>query len=230
MARTGTSDTLASHVYEQLRAAILAGEHAPGERLMPAELRGRFGVSISVIREALSRLAEQRIVKSVYNHGFQVTPLSRKDLVDLTDLRVEVEGYALRRAIAKGDIAWESQVVAAHHTLAATPPRSAEQPDRTSDAWAQAHRAFHQTLIAACDMPILLDFCGSLFDASELYRRLSVPVAAGRRDVPREHREIMEATLARDTDLATRRLEAHFRKTTSLVLKLLPAEDGAGDT
>lgn len=63
VARKGSSDTLASHVYDELCAAILVGEYSPGERLMPAELRGRFGVSISVVREASSRLAEQRIVR-----------------------------------------------------------------------------------------------------------------------------------------------------------------------
>lgn len=219
MARTETSETLAGHVYAQIRSAILSGEFPPGARLRPGELRIQFGVSVSVVREALSRLAEQRIVRSVQNQGFQVTPLSKKDLEDLTDIRVQVEGYALRRAIERGAIAWESSVVAAHHTLSVTPPRLPDQPDRTSEAWSQAHRDFHRTLVEACDMPVLLDICASLFDASELYRRLAAPFAAEHRDVAREHRELMEAVLARDADLALERLEFHFRTTTSLVLE-----------
>jgi DNA-binding GntR family transcriptional regulator len=221
MARTATSETLASHVYAQIRSAILSGELPPGTRLKPGELRIRFGVSVSVVREALARLAEQRIVQSAQNQGFQVTPLSKKDLVDLTDIRVQVEGYALRRAVERGNIAWESRVVAAHHMLSATPPRLPEQPDRISDAWAQAHQDFHHTLVEACDMPVLLDICSSLFDASELYRRLSAPFTAGHRDVSHEHREQMEAILARDADLAFERLEFHFRQTTSLLLERL---------
>jgi DNA-binding GntR family transcriptional regulator len=221
MARTATSDTLAGHVYAQIRADILSGELPPGTRLKPGELRIRFGVSVSVVREALSRLAEQRIVQSAQNQGFQVTPVSKKDLVDLTDIRVQVEGYALGRAIERGDIAWESRVVAAHHTLSATPALLPDRPGRTSDAWAQAHRDFHRTLVQACDMPVLLDICSSLFDASELYRRLSAPLTAGHRDVGREHRELMEAVLARDADLALERLEFHFRQTTSLLLEQL---------
>ncbi len=218
MARTATSETLSSHVYAELRRAILDGSYAPGERLKPSELRVRYGVSVSVVREALSRLAEQRLVRGQHNQGFAVIELTEKGLHELTDLRVLVEGYALRRSIEKGDFAWESQVVGAHHVLARTPARSSTDPDHTTEEWAEAHREFHRALIAACDMPMLLEICSSLFDASELYRRLSAPLTEGKRDVACEHRLISEATLARDADVAVERLSAHFQKTTDLLI------------
>ncbi len=217
MARTGTAETLASHVYEQIRADILGGAFEPGQRLKPAELRVRFGVSVSVVREALSRLAEHRLVRGEHNQGFHVTQLSEKDLRDLTDLRVEIEGYALRLSVQRGDLRWESQVVAAHHLLTVTPMRTAADPHRTSEEWSSAHRQFHQALIVGCDVPMLLDICASLFDASELYRRLSAPVDGGR-DSASEHRQLMEAALARDSTQAASSLESHFRKTTELLL------------
>jgi DNA-binding GntR family transcriptional regulator len=70
-------------------------------------------------------------------------------------------------------------------------------------------------------MPVLLDICSSLFDASELYRRLSAPFTVGHRDVAHEHRELMDAVLARDAERALERLEFHFRQTTSLLLEEL---------
>jgi len=218
MARTATAETLASHVYEEIRSDILNGRFEPGQRLKPGELRLRFNVSVSVVREALARLAEQRLVRAEHNQGFQVAPLSESDLRDLTAIRVQVEGYALRTSIERGDFEWEAHVVAAHHILTVTPARDSERPKRSSEAWSRAHREFHRALIQGCDMPILLDICDSLFDASELYRRMSAPFTKGRRDVACEHREIMEATLARDADLAVARLSQHFETTTALLM------------
>lgn len=225
MARTATSDTLTSHIYSTLRSGILNGEFEPGQKLKPAELRERYGVSVSVIREALARLAEQHLVRGENNQGFRVTPLTEKDLQDLTAIRVVVDGYALRVAIERGDFAWESRVVAAGHLLAVTPSREAPAASRVTEAWSQAHREFHRTLTEACDMPMLTDMCDSLFDASELYRRLSAPFTAAHRDVAAEHQRILEATLARDADLAVERLSAHYQLTTALLLEGLLHED-----
>lgn len=225
MARTATSETLASHVHSELRRAILNGTYAPGERLKPGELRLQFGVSVSVVREALSRLAEQRLVRGQHNQGFHVIELTESGLRELTDLRVLVEGYALRQSIAKGDFSWESAVIGAHHVLARTPTRAPDDPHHTTEEWAQAHRDFHRALISACDMPMLLEICSSLFDASELYRRLSAPLSGGgSRDVACEHREICDAVMARDADLAVDRLANHFRTTTDILINGLHGE------
>jgi DNA-binding GntR family transcriptional regulator len=70
-------------------------------------------------------------------------------------------------------------------------------------------------------MPIVLELCSSLFDATQLYRRLAAPLTAGARDVATEHAQIMEAALARDVEVAVARLELHFRATTKLLLTRL---------
>ena len=219
MARTATSETLASHVYAALRSGILNGEFEPGQKLRPAELRERYGVSVSVIREALARLAEQHLVRGENNQGFRVTPLTEKELLDLTAIRVVVDGYALRVSIERGDLAWESRLVAAGHLLAVTPSRDAPGIPRVTEAWSEAHRAFHRTLTEACQMPMMTGMCDSLLDASELYRRLSAPFTAEHRDVAAEHQRILDATLARDADLAVEHLSAHYQLTTALLLE-----------
>jgi DNA-binding GntR family transcriptional regulator len=219
VAVTAKAKTLASYVYTELRRDILNGRFQPGERLKPTELGVRFGVSTSVVREALSRLAEQPLVRQEDNQGFRVAELSEKDLTELTTLRVMVETYALRLSIEQGDFAWESQVVAAHHLLSRTRALSRDDPDHTTEEWSDAHRAFHRALIAACDMPILLGISGSLFDASELYRRMSVPFAMRKRNVASEHRELCEAALGHDTQTATTLLETHFQRTTAILLE-----------
>ncbi|WP_317160852.1 GntR family transcriptional regulator [[Mycobacterium] appelbergii] len=208
------TQTRSGQVYDAIRAAILAGHFKPGQKLKPNELREQYGVSLSVVREALARLAEQRLVLSQPNRGFQVVPVSEKALRDLTDLRVMVESFALRRAIERGNVAWESEVVAAHHTLAVTPTDF----DGSNEVWEEAHRRFHYALIDGCDMPVVLDLCSSLFDASRLYRRLTAPWVEGTRDIAAEHAQLMDAALARDVDVSLALLELHFRTTTKVLL------------
>lgn len=218
MARTETARTLNSHVYQLIRSQILSGDFQPGERLRPSELRERYGVSVSVIREALSRLAEKHLVRGEHNQGFHVVPLTEKDMLDLTAVRTTNEAFALRTAIERGDLSWETRIVASAHRLFATPPRHSDDPQRPSEEWSDAHRDFHRSLVEACDMPVLLDICDSLYDASELYRRLSSPFTASNRDVAAEHRSIMEAALIRNADLAVQLLSNHFQLTSQLVI------------
>lgn len=219
MAGRGTSESLSVDVHERVRTDILRGEWTPGERLSPSDLAARYGASTTVVREALTRLAGQNFVTLVPNHGFFVPRLRLAELDDMTLLRCHLESLALRLSIERGDLTWESELIAAHHRLAGTPRRLADSPGHTSEAWSAVHRVFHTKLIEACGIPSLLVMCAGLFDATELYRRWSAPLPAGSsRDVEAEHAGILEAVLARDVELAVQRLCAHYRTTTEMLL------------
>ena len=216
MAKRGEADTLAYGVYQEMRTDILSGRLVPGERLKPAELSQRFNVSVGVVREALTRLAEQHLVRGEHNRGFQVVSLSLTELSQLTLARKINEGTALRLSIEHGDVAWEGEVLAAHHLLANTPVYPYDDPEHTNDEFSAAHERYHFTLMQACDNVYLLDICHRLFDASELYRRWSTS-GGKRRNVKQEHREIMEAALARRTDEAVELYERHIERTASVI-------------
>lgn len=213
-ARTRTED-----VYAALRADILGGRFRPGDRLGPAALAEQVGASLSVVREALTRLAEQGLVLAQPQVGFSVTPISADDLTDLTDIRIEIEGLALRRSIVRGDIAWESSVVAAAYLLERTPQLADDGSGRINEDWSQAHNAFHGSLMAACGSPRLLEIAQSLRDAAELYRRWSLPGGtADTRDVAGEHRAILDAIQARDADTAVAALRSHIEHTRDILI------------
>lgn len=216
-ARANTDD-----VHARLRAEVLAGTFEPGERLKFAPLCERFGASASVMREALSRLAEQGLVTSEPNVGFSVMTVSLDDLRDLTATRIDLETLALREAIACGGVEWESALVAALHRLDRTPMLTTDLPVRISDEWEEAHTAFHEALLAGCERPRLLGITCALRDAASLYRRWSQRGEPDR-DVAAEHRAIAEATLARDADAATEALRAHFQHTTDILAASLPS-------
>lgn len=207
--------TRTEQVYNQLRADILAGRLLPGTKLRFADLTDRYDCSTSVVREGLSRLAEQGLVQSEPQHGYHVTPLSLDDLEDLTTARCALEGLVLRMSIESGDIAWESGVVAAHHALDRQTMKTVDEPVRISDEWVAAHAKFHGALLAACPSQRLRTMALSLRDAAELYRRWSGPVGHDEdRDVGNEHRALADAALRGDADEAVRLLEAHLLRTT----------------
>lgn len=225
VARRGELSTLGEGVHQRLRREVLTGVLRPGQRLQAAELAGRFHVSVGVMREALTRLAGNQLVVATPNHGFRVVAMTPDEIADLTRVRTTLECLALQMAIERGDLDWESQVVAAHHRLTGTPQSPPGVAAITSEAWAEAHADFHRTLIEACRVPSLLAMCGDLFDAMTLFRN-SAPVSAGDPDAPAdraataaaEHQAVVDAVLARDADLAGQHLATHFESTARLAL------------
>lgn len=217
MAKRGNAETLAVDVWTKVRREVLDGELAPGEKLKLADLARRFEVSNGVVREAMTRLVEQGLVVSLPNRGFEVVTVSTRQLQDLTEFRITVEQLALRWAMERGGLDWESDVVAAHHRLLATPRRVEGNPEVTAEGWSKAHREFHQALVQACGFSDLLDQCSRLFDSAELYRRWSAPASRGKRDVDAEHEELMRAVLARDTSRALASLRNHYQRTADIV-------------
>lgn len=214
-------------VHSQVRADILGGRLHPGQRLRFAQLCEDYGASVGVVREAMSRLAEQGLVTSEAQFGVKVVSISRGDLIQLTQARVCVETFALRLAIADGDLAWESQILASHHALERTPMLAEGATPHLDDAWSAAHAVFHAHLLSGSANLRLCSIAANLRDSAEIYRRWSVSEVKGpARDIAGEHRAILEATLERDADRAAALLQQHFELTTKLLLESdLVAED-----
>jgi DNA-binding GntR family transcriptional regulator len=214
--KSGSSRTQSA--YEALRAEVITCRLAPGSKLVIADLCQRFDVSLGAVREALARLTSESLIISKPQQGFRVAPISEGDLKDLTEVRIDIESQCLARAIQFGDVAWEGRLVAVFHELAHTPHRTGDEPSQLREDWAETHGRFHAVLVEACDSPWLLKIRQLLYDQSERYRRLSVPLAEEVRDINREHRDIMEATLGRDVERAVFLLRDHFRLTTRILL------------
>ncbi|OZM75790.1 GntR family transcriptional regulator [Pseudonocardia sp. MH-G8] len=217
MSRSGTP-TRAERVYAELRGDILAGRVRPASRLRFAELSARYGASMGVVREALTRLTAEGLVESEPQYGFRVMPVSIVDLQHLTAARCAIETLVLRQAVEHGGVEWESQVLAAHHRLERTHQMAAEDPDRITEEWAAAHAAFHLALLSGCPNPRLRAVAASLRDSAELYRRWSVPMGHTPRDISGEHRAMLDAVLSHDADAAVDVLTAHIQHTSDILL------------
>jgi GntR family carbon starvation induced transcriptional regulator len=222
--------SISSTTLARLRREILNGQIAPGERLNLDQLRAAYNVSLSPLREALSRLTSEGLVLQADDQrGFQVAPVSQDNLTEVTALRRTLEVMALRESIRHGDDAWESEIVAALHRLSKLSARSARRENLVDDEWESWHRHFHTALIGACRSPVLLQFCDTLLDLSDRYRRVFIHLRRGPRNVHSEHTAIADAALARDAGRACRLMEKHIETTGSNILAVLPPELRSAD-
>ncbi|UOM34512.1 GntR family transcriptional regulator [Acuticoccus sp. I52.16.1] len=213
------------HAFQTLREAILGGRFEPGAPLKYSELQELCGVSVSPVREAMTRLVAAGLVEGEHNRGYRAASLSLAELDDLVRTRVEIESLALTRAIAFGDAHWEAAAVSGLHVIEVLPRRQADDPSLHNEEWEVHHIAFHRALIAACTSPLLLQFSHMLSDRADRYRRFSLTLEAPDRDVAAEHRAILDATLARDGAKACRLLAEHYRNTARYVREALAANE-----
>jgi DNA-binding transcriptional regulator YhcF (GntR family) len=128
-------ETLASSIYDQLRQDILTVEFPADAKLNIRALCERFDVGLSPVREALSRLSRENLVRQADHRGFTVAPLSKADLHDLTKARCALDGMALRQSIEARDAAWEEQLLISYHRLSRTPRFSGADAKMRSPAW-----------------------------------------------------------------------------------------------
>ncbi|TCW78791.1 GntR family transcriptional regulator [Burkholderia sp. SRS-46] len=217
----GTSDlsssaSLTTQAFRQLRADIIAGEIGPGERLRIQALVERYGIGATAIREALSRLTSDGLVEFQEQRGFCVAPVSREELLDLTQTRIALDCLAIRRGMELGGIEWESKVVSNFHRLSRTPlPTSKELVAE----WLSVHSAFHESLLEGCQSPTTLSLCRLLRERLARYHNLSLRnTTVENRDALTEHQQLMEAVVARDAARAEQLIAGHFKKSADLVL------------
>ncbi|MBL0089807.1 MAG: GntR family transcriptional regulator [Ideonella sp.] len=200
--------SLTTAVYGRLRADIISNRLKQGEKLHLANLQQQYGVSLSVVREALSRLVADGLVVAEEQRGFKVSPISKSDLVDVTRMRIALECMAIEMAMTNGDDAWRATLQRTYDRLR-TLVRA-----KALDQWGEAHADFHRSLVSACDSPWLMRFRETLFEQSQRYRSVSIdrsrlPLAA----IDREHREILKAVLAGEIQAAKAAITSHFAGT-----------------
>jgi DNA-binding GntR family transcriptional regulator len=169
-------------------------------------LREHYGVSISTLREILSRLSSEGFVVAEARRGFEVAPVSAKDLRELADLRILLESYAIEKSFECGDTAWEGRVVSAHHKLAVVEQRLGSSK-RENALWKRYDEEFHQALISNCGSTALMEAHRRAFDR---YFRYPM-IWADRRGIEpiKQHRQLMESALDRNSKKAKAILVVH---------------------
>jgi DNA-binding GntR family transcriptional regulator len=112
--------TLRVHVAERLRAAILAGDIAPGSPLTETALSARFDVSRGPLREALRQLIEEGLLVTVPYTGTHVASLSVEDVHEIYSLRTALETFAFEQVWDRRDQRFRAELERRNAALIAT--------------------------------------------------------------------------------------------------------------
>ena len=199
MTQNNRKQTKSTQVLDKLRQDILQGDFGPGDKLQMDDLKYKYGVGYSPLREALSRLASDGLVQFKEQCGFCVATLSLDELYDIYNNRMHIETLALERSMEYGDDYWEAEVVACWHRYA----KFMKTNDVLSpQGWDALEKEFSFTLIKACKSPWLLKMQRLLYENAGRYRYLCLGHHNADREIIRnyiqEGDELVTAVLARD--------------------------------
>jgi DNA-binding GntR family transcriptional regulator len=195
-------------IHGRLRRDIVTGELMPDQRLRITDLMDRYVTGANPLREALNRLCGEALVVYSSMRGFAVSPISLRDLKDLTRARCMLSDIALREAVRLGDDDWEERVLVAMHRLRRS--TKAVGPVAPDSTYERVHRSFHSELLSGCGSEWMVRIAEHLFDHFDRYRNLArVTITTPPFE---EHRALAEALLARDAELAVRLGREHIER------------------
>ena len=198
--RKSDDDTVVEMLASAIRRDISFGVLRPDQKLKLADLRQAYGGSNHSMRETLRILSSEGVVEATNQRGFRVTSATEDDLRDILLVRLEVEKLGLKRSLERGDVAWESRVIAVLHSVSRADATVLKNPDDvTALEWDEACRDLIMTLISASGSPRISDMAAQFYGQSRRFRlallregRIDFAARAARRT------ELQNAIIARD--------------------------------
>jgi DNA-binding GntR family transcriptional regulator len=203
--------TLSENIASSLRDAIIGGLIRPGQRLAEAQVASGLKVSRAPVRNALAALEQEGLVHRATNRGTTVVHLSRRDVDEITSLRLPLEVLAVRRLIAQGAGEHWAQLMAN--------VQETEKAD-TPELLATLDLEFHELLVRSADHGRLLNSWLGLRSQVRLLmvrRNLTDPAAPGA--TVRGHKELLGAIRERNEHRAVQLVEKHLQKQSDWLIK-----------
>jgi len=191
--------THADRAFEAIERAIVTGEFPPGSRLGEEVLAARLGVSRGPLREALRRLEGRGLVVRLPHAGVRVVRLTHADLIEIYEIRANLEGLACRLA---------AQRITAEEidALEALLRFHADDEDlRSGESYFQEHGAFDfHFVIARLSKSRRLEqlLCHDYYSLARMFRFRTGHKPGRPRRAYKDHLRIWEALRDRDADLA----------------------------
>lgn len=221
-------------VYEQIKAAVLAGDFEPGERLLEHDIAKAMHVSRTPVRETLKRLEAEGLLEALPRQGLVIKQHTDNDIREIYIIRETLECLAAEFAAIN---ATKSEINLLE-SYVADMDRLDEKTD-TSEVMA-VHRCFSDTYNRASHMPTLVRLIESLKEQITRFRSVSLSGGERRAKAHEEHKELLEALKRRDPERASALTREHVRNAltacfdskstgeTDLSATLEPAGEDAG--
>jgi len=141
-------------VYDTLRRSLMRGELAPGTKISSRSVADALGTSAMPVREALKRLEADNVLESQAKRGFVVRSMTESEFQEILQIRLELEGMAIRTAANQ----MTASRISSLHRLEKT--MHAEQDVRTI---LDLNYQFHFTIYRAAKMPITLSIIENIW-------------------------------------------------------------------
>jgi DNA-binding GntR family transcriptional regulator len=187
------SVSLANQVFETLEKSILDGTYAIGEIISEKRLSEELGVSRTPIREALSRLAEEDLIKDSPT-GTIVLGITDKDVDDAFEVKRRIEVLATR---------WAANIIDEEHLNQLKEILDQQefyaQKDDTEKV-RDLDTEFHDVIYDACGSPVLRGILSPLHHKMLKYRKASLDKEHRIIDSVEEHKAIYEAIASGQSD------------------------------
>lgn len=208
------SPSLEEMVYSRLEEEILTGELSQGTSLVEIALSKRLGVSRTPIRSAIHRLAEEGLVEIVPNKGATVLGINVEDIVAIYKIRERLEGLA--SALAATRIT-EKEI----DSLSETVDLAEFYINRKdTEHIKELDTVFHSIIYKASGSRFLERTLSELHKKIKAYRKRSLSVPGRLEKSESEHREILEAIKAGDSEKADELTSLHVRRALENILSL----------
>lgn len=204
----------ASHelVASVLREAIATGHLRANQPLPQDEIAAQLQVSHIPVREALRQLESEGLVDYQPNRGATVSALSGSEIREIYEIRAILETAAVRRAA--------SRLTPAQLNRAAAMLDRAERTDDGAE-WGALDVDFHEAIYALDERPRLQELITGFLRRVDRYWLSHGLMLKHRERFDREHRQLLDALVARDGDRASRLLSDHLSGASELLISAL---------
>jgi DNA-binding GntR family transcriptional regulator len=197
--------SLAAAVVERLRERILRGELAEGEQLRQESIAAEFETSRIPVREALSHLAGEGLVRIVGNRGAIVAVLSADEVMQIFETRAVLESYIVRLAIPNmrdEDFRKAEEILVRYE-------QSLEH-EFEEKSWARWNWNFHSALYAPANRSVMMSFLRTLNLQCDRYTRLHLAVTRDQHQAGMAHRALLNVCRTRDAAAAEVAMKKHI--------------------
>lgn len=212
------ADNLQEQLYQNIRAALLAGRFQPGERLKIRDLAAQWGTSPMPVRAALQRLVAEGALEGEAQRSLRVPAMTRERFEQLLPVRINLEGLAVELACARLSAVELSSLQSCVERM--------EQALQARDVtgYLEENSQFHLTLYQACANPVLLRLIESLWlQVGPFFNRLFTEADLSLR-LNDFHEDCMKALLAGDARAARAAVEQDLQYFGQFLLNLLSLE------
>ena len=201
------SISIADQIFEQLERDILAGKYARGEVLSELGLSKQLGVSRTPVREAIRRLEQEDFLEES-GRGAVVVGITREDMEDMYEIRLQTEGLAARRAAVN---VTDEELKAMRDVLDLQRFYCEKNGENSSDHIKNQDSEFHQLFYRSTGSKSYYNTLVSLHKRMTKFRKASVSKQSRALQSQQEHEAIYEALAAHDPDAAEEAAIRHVR-------------------